>query len=74
MEQNVIAIIWDFDKTLIPGYMQEPIFNAYNIDAKAFWKEVNELPDSVMQYSSLSLTLILPAFTPILTANRLSLL
>ena len=45
MEQNVIAIIWDFDKTLIPGYMQEPIFNAYNIDAKAFWTEVNELPD-----------------------------
>ena len=45
MEQNIIAVIWDFDKTLIPGYMQEPIFNAYNIDAKAFWKEVNELPD-----------------------------
>lgn len=45
MEQNVIAIIWDFDKTLIPGYMQEPIFKAYNIDAKAFWTEVNELPD-----------------------------
>ena len=49
MEQNVIAIIWDFDKTLIPGYMQEPIFNAYNIDAKAFWKEVNELPDKYAQ-------------------------
>ena len=49
MEQNVIAVIWDFDKTLIPGYMQEPIFNAYNIDAKAFWKEVNELPDKYAQ-------------------------
>ena len=49
MEQNVIAIIWDFDKTLIPGYMQEPIFNAYGVDAKAFWKEVNELPDKYAQ-------------------------
>lgn len=44
-EQNTIAIIWDFDKTLINGYMQEPIFKRYNIDATAFWKEVNALPD-----------------------------
>ena len=49
MEQNVIAVIWDFDKTLIPGYMQEPIFNAYGVDAKAFWKEVNELPSKYAQ-------------------------
>lgn len=44
MEQNIIAVIWDFDKTLIPGYMQEPIFKDYDINAKEFWKEVNELP------------------------------
>ena len=44
MEQNIIAVIWDFDKTLIPGYMQDPIFNDYGIDSKEFWKEVNELP------------------------------
>lgn len=43
-EQNVIAIIWDFDKTLIDGYMQEPIFKRYNINAADFWKEVNALP------------------------------
>lgn len=22
---NIIAIIWDFDKTLIDGYMEDPI-------------------------------------------------
>lgn len=43
--QNVVACIWDFDKTLIPGYMQTPIFKAYGIDEENFWKEVNELPD-----------------------------
>jgi hypothetical protein len=42
--QNVIALVWDFDKTLIPGYMQDPIFEAYNIDEEAFWREVNALP------------------------------
>jgi len=45
MEQNTIAVIWDFDKTLIPGYMQEPIFSRYNVDANAFWNEVNALPE-----------------------------
>ena len=42
---NIIAIIWDFDKTLINGYMQDPIFEEYGIDSNEFWKEVNELPD-----------------------------
>lgn len=23
---NIIAVIWDCDKTLIDGYMQDPIF------------------------------------------------
>ncbi len=42
--QNVIALIWDFDKTVIPGYMQDPIFEAYRVDGGAFWREVNALP------------------------------
>lgn len=42
---NVIAVIWDFDKTLIDGYMQTPIFKEYKVDEKTFWKEVNSLPD-----------------------------
>ena len=42
---NIIAIIWDFDKTLVDGYMQDPIFEHYKIDGKEFWKEVNRLPE-----------------------------
>lgn len=42
--KNIIAIIWDFDKTLINGYMQDPIFQDYNVDAHEFWIEVNALP------------------------------
>ena len=43
--QNIIACIWDFDKTLIPDYMQTPIFEEYNIDEQLFWKEANLLPE-----------------------------
>jgi len=42
-EQNVIAVIWDFDKTLISDYMQKPIFEHYEVDGNEFWKEVNSL-------------------------------
>lgn len=42
--QNVIAVIWDFDMTLSPHYMQKPLFEAYGIDERQFWKEVNTLP------------------------------
>ena len=41
--QNVIAIIWDFDKTLIPDYMQTPLFKHYGVDEKKFWDENNSL-------------------------------
>jgi phosphoserine phosphatase len=43
--QNIVACVWDFDKTLIPGYMQTPLFEHYGIDEKHFWEEVDQLPD-----------------------------
>lgn len=43
--QNVVACVWDFDKTLIPGYMQTPLFTHYGVNEKVFWSEVNKLPE-----------------------------
>ena len=40
----MIAVIWDFDKTLIPGYMQQPLLDEYGVKADQFWQEVNALP------------------------------
>ncbi|MDO4616419.1 MAG: haloacid dehalogenase-like hydrolase [Lachnospiraceae bacterium] len=42
---NIIAVIWDFDKTLVDGYMQDPIFREYGVDGTEFWKEVGALPE-----------------------------
>lgn len=41
--QNIITCIWDFDKTLIPGYMQAPLFRRNGIDEATFWAETNAL-------------------------------
>lgn len=43
--QNTLAMVWDFDKTLISTYMQEPLFKRYGIDSANFWREVNALPE-----------------------------
>ena len=43
--QNTIACIWDFDKTLIPEYMQSPLFRRYGIDEATFWEETNKLAE-----------------------------
>ena len=40
---------WDFDKTLVDGYMQDSIFKEYNVDPKHFWMEVNELPQKYLE-------------------------
>ena len=42
--QNILAVVWDFDKTLISHYMQDPLFEAYGVDGAKFWSEVNSLP------------------------------
>jgi hypothetical protein len=44
--QNIIACIWDFDKTLVPGYMQGPLFRRYGIDEATFWAETNKLVEN----------------------------
>jgi hypothetical protein len=41
--QNIIACIWDFDKTLIPDYMQAPLFRHFGVDEPTFWSETNNL-------------------------------
>ncbi|MDR1590420.1 MAG: haloacid dehalogenase-like hydrolase [Puniceicoccales bacterium] len=40
---SVIACIWDFDKTLIPGNMQAPLLREYGIDEKVFWTSIDGL-------------------------------
>lgn len=46
---NIIAIVWDFDKTLVDEYMQDPIFEEYGVNASEFWREVNGLPKKYLE-------------------------
>jgi hypothetical protein len=43
--REIVAVVWDFDKTLVPGYMQAPIFQHFGVDEQQFWGEVNKLPE-----------------------------
>jgi len=44
--QNIIACVWDFDKTLIPDYMQAPLFRRFGVDEATFWSETNGLAEN----------------------------
>lgn len=50
--QTVIAVVWDFDKTLIPGNMQTPLFARYGVDERAFWDEVDGLRDFYLAHGA----------------------
>ncbi len=42
--QNTIAIVYDYDQTLSPGYMQdEVVFPAFGIKGENFWRRCSEL-------------------------------
>ncbi|MEU0114772.1 HAD family hydrolase [Streptomyces bobili] len=43
--QRVIAFVWDFDRTLIQGYMHDPIFREFGVDSEKFWNEVKKMPE-----------------------------
>jgi hypothetical protein len=47
--RTTIAAIWDFDKTLVPDYMQKPLFAHYGVDEAVFWAEVRGLPQFYRQ-------------------------
>jgi hypothetical protein len=42
--QNTIAIVYDYDQTLSPSYMQEEVFfPAFGINSDSFWRRCTDL-------------------------------
>jgi len=39
--EKPVCVVFDWDKTLSPNYMQKPIFEEYGLDEKSFWKMSN---------------------------------
>ncbi|MDE6575889.1 MAG: haloacid dehalogenase-like hydrolase [Opitutales bacterium] len=46
---HIIACVWDFDRTLIPGNMQVPMFAEYGIDERFFWQTINQFTDRMQR-------------------------
>lgn len=43
--QTVVAFLWDYDRTLVPGNQQAPLFAEYGVEESDFWREVEGLVD-----------------------------
>lgn len=43
--QTVVAFLWDYDRTLVPGNQQAPLFAEYGVEESEFWREVEGLVD-----------------------------
>jgi len=43
--QTVVAFLWDYDRTLVPGNQQAPLFAEYGVEESEFWREVDGLVD-----------------------------
>jgi len=40
--ERPVAVVFDWDKTLSPHYMQKPIFEEYGVDERSFWAMANK--------------------------------
>ncbi len=49
VEQNIIAMMYDCDLTLTPVYMQEVLFDYFNVDGEEFWQETDGWQEKVRE-------------------------